>query len=135
NDPVGKGELTLRLGHWSGNSFNVNEKKASGTIAIDETNNTLAGLRDAINDAKLGITASIVNDGTAYKLMLNAETGANNEIEITAAEDAGAPGLAAFNFNAANKILVQQQEGRDAKIAVNGLEVSRETNHITDVID
>lgn len=135
NDPVGKGELTLRLGHWSGDSFNVNEKKASGTIVIDETNNTLAGLRDAINDAKLGITASIVNDGVGYKLMLNAETGANNEIEITAAEDAGAPGLASFNFNAANKILVQQQEGRDAKIAVNGLEVSRETNHITDVID
>lgn len=132
NDPVGKGELTLRLGHWSGNSFNVNEKKASGTIVIDETNNTLAGLRDAINDAKLGITASIVNDGVGYKLMLNAETGANNEIEITAA---GAPGLAAFNFNAANKKLDQQQEGLDAKIAVNGLEVSRETNHITDVID
>lgn len=137
NDPVGKGELTLRLGHWSGDSFNVNEKKASGTIVIDETNNTLAGLRDAINDAKLGITASIVNDGVGYKLMLNAETGANNEIEITAAEDAGAPGLASFNFNAnaANKKLDQQQEGRDAKIAVNGLEVSRETNHITDVID
>jgi flagellar hook-associated protein 2 len=133
NDPVGKGELTLRLGHWSGNNFSVNEKKASGTIVIDETNNTLAGLRDAINDAKLGITASIVNDGVGYKLMLNAETGANNEIEITAAEDAGA--LAAFNFNAANKKLDQQQEGRDAKIAVNGLEVSRETNHITDVID
>lgn len=133
NDPVGKGELTLRLGHWSGNSFNVNEKKASGTIVIDETNNTLAGLRDAINDAKLGITASIVNDGTGYKLMLNAETGANNEIEITAAEDAGA--LASFNFNAANKKLDQQQEGLDAKIAVNRLEVSRETNHITDVID
>lgn len=137
NDPVGKGELTLRLGHWSGDSFTVNEKKASGTIVIDETNNTLAGLRDAINDAKLGITASIVNDGVGYKLMLNAETGANNEIEITAAaaEDAGAPGLAAFNFNTPNKRLDQQQEGRDAKIAVNGLEVSRETNHITDVID
>lgn len=133
NDPVGKGELTLRLGHWSGDSFTVNEKKASETIVIDETNNTLAGLRDAINDAKLGITASIVNDGVGYKLMLNAETGANNEIEITAAEDAGA--LAAFNFNTANKKLDQQQEGLDAKIAVNGLEVSRETNHITDVID
>lgn len=135
NDSIGKGELTIRLGDWANGDFTVNDKKAGGTIVIDETNNTLAGLRDAINNANLGVAASIVNDGNGYKLMLNAETGAKNEIEISVTENTNAPGLAAFNFNAVNQSLVQQQEGRDAVIAVNGLAVARETNHITDVID
>lgn len=140
NDSIGKGTLTIRLGAWGGgeaglDQFTVNSSKTGGTIVIDETNNTLSGLRDAINAAKLGVTASIVNDGNGFRLMLNAASGEKNEIEISVSEDAGAPGLAAFNFNETSKSLTQQQEGRDAKISINGLLVSRDTNHITDVID
>ena len=138
NEVIGKGTLTIRLGEWAGaapESFTVNEKKSSGVITIDESNNTLAGLRDAINEAGLGVTATIINDGGGYKLMLSASTGQKNEIEITVDEAAGSPGLSAFNFNETTKNLIQQQDGRDAKISVNGLIVSRENNHVTDVID
>ncbi|HEX3102078.1 MAG TPA: flagellar cap protein FliD N-terminal domain-containing protein, partial [Pyrinomonadaceae bacterium] len=46
------------------------------SITIDSTNNTLAGLRDAINNANAGVTASIVDvngDGTGQQLVLNSK--------------------------------------------------------------
>jgi len=57
-------------------------------ISVTSTNNTLSGLRDAINDADAGVTASIVYDGTGYRLTLSAEeTGASNRIVVSVDED------------------------------------------------
>lgn len=135
--PIGKGTLTIRLGDWSSDqsSFAVDSTKAGAVIKIDDTNNSLEGLRDAINKANIGISASIVSDGGSFKLLMTAKTGAKNEIEITAVEDAGSPGLASFNFNETTRNLTQQQEGKDAILRINGLQVNRESNHVTDVID
>lgn len=135
--PVGKGTLTIRLGDWNAGltGFAVDSTKTGGTITIDDTNNSLTGLRDAINKADIGVSASIVSDGGSFKLLMTAKTGAKNEIEITAAEDGGAPGLANFNFNETTRNLTQQQEGLDAQIRINGLLVNRESNHVTDIVD
>lgn len=135
--PVGKGSLTIRLGEWNDDltSFTVDSTKTGATIVIDDTNNTLSGLRDAINAAGVGVTAAIVSDGGGYKLLLTAKSGAKNEIEITADEDPAALGLANLNFNESTRSLTQLQEGHDAKIFVNGLLVSRESNRVTDVIE
>ncbi len=134
---VGKGTLTIRLGEWNAavNDFEVDPTKTGASIVIDDTNNSLTGLRDAINKANIGVTASIVSDGGSYKLLMTAKSGGKNEIEITAAEDGSAPGLASFNFNETTRNLTQQQEGLDAKVRVNGLLVSRESNQITDVVE
>lgn len=136
-DPIGKGTLTIRLGEWDAGltDFTVDSTKTGATITIDDSNNSLTGLRDAINKANIGVAASIVSDGGSYRLLLTSKSGAKNEIEISATEDAGAPGLASFNFNETTRNLTQQQEGLDAKIRVNGLLVSRESNQIKDVID
>lgn len=136
-DPVGKGTLTIRLGEWNAGltDFEVDSTKTGATITIDDSNNSLTGLRDAINKADIGVSATIVADGSSYRLLLTAASGAQNEIEITAAEDAGSLGLADFNFNETTRNLTQQQAGQDAQVRVNGLLVSRESNHITDVIE
>lgn len=136
NDTVGKGTLTLRFGSWNEtlDEFSVNTAKSGATITIDDTNNTLSGLRDAINDADIGVQATIVSDGGSYKLLLTAPSGAANEIELTAVED-GSPGLANFNFNTSNQALVQEQGGANALVRVNGLLLTRESNHLTDVIE
>lgn len=136
-DPIGKGTLTIRLGEWNAalNDFTVDSTKTGATITIDDTNNSLTGLRDAINKAGIGVSASIVSDGGSYRLMLTSKSGAKNEIEITATEEVGATGLASFNFNETTRNLTQQQEGLDAKVRVNGLLVSRETNQIKDVVE
>lgn len=136
-DPIGKGSLVIRLGEWNAalNDFEVDSSKSGATITIDDSNNSLTGLRDAINKANIGVSASIVGDGGSYRLLLTSKSGAKNEIEITATEDAGALGLAKFDFNETTRNMTQQQEGLDAKIRVNGLLVSRESNQIKDVVD
>lgn len=60
---------------------------SSVAITIDTSNNSLTGIRDAINKAKAGVTASIINDGSdanAYRLVLTGnKTGVKNKISLT----------------------------------------------------
>ena len=55
------------------------------TITINSANSTLTGVRNAINNANAGVTATIINDGTAspYKLLIRAnDTGTENSFTI-----------------------------------------------------
>jgi flagellar hook-associated protein 2 len=56
------------------------------TINIESGNNSLVGIKEAINEANVGITATIINDGSSsrpYRLMLTAnKTGAANDINF-----------------------------------------------------
>lgn len=143
SDPVGMGTLTFRFGEWSEDlaAFSVDANKEGHTVIIDESNNTLKGLRDAINKADFGVQASIVNDGTGYKLLLTAPSGASNELEIQVNEAGDAPtnddasGLSRFAFDGTAQQLVNMQSGRDAELKINGLTVTRSTNSIDDVVD
>jgi len=132
--PIGKGTLAIRFGNWSSGTFTPNTSVTGGTITIDDSNNSLVGLQNSINSANLGINASIVNDSGSYKLLLTSPSGASSEMEITATEAAGSPGLAAFNFNQNSTQMTQQQSGADAKLRVNGMPLTRSSNHLTDVI-
>jgi flagellar hook-associated protein 2 len=90
---IGVGTVAIRLG--SG---------ATTTIDIDAGNNTLSGLRDAINSSGADVTATIVNDGSAsnpYRLLLTgADTGAANAIEVTVDLTGGvAPNFANANID------------------------------------
>lgn len=71
-------------------------------ITIDTENNSLSGIKDAINKANIGVTASLVNDGTgsnAYRMILTADkTGAENSISFTSNLTGGTD---SFNFSTA----------------------------------
>lgn len=140
---VGEGTLTFQFGTttFSGasyDSFEANESSVAQTVTIDETNNTLAGVRDAINDAQIGVAASIVNDGNGFVLVLKSEaTGISEGMEITVAET-GDAGLSALAFNAgasaAGVNLTQSVAADDAIVSVDGITVQRSTNKIEEVI-
>lgn len=135
--PIGKGTIAIRFGVWNdaATSFTVDSTKTGGTITIDDSNNSLVGLKDSINKSNLGLKASILNIGGQYKLMVTAPSGASQEIELTATETPGSPGLASFNFNSTTRNFSQQQGGEDAVVRINGMSVTRSTNHLTDVIE
>jgi flagellar hook-associated protein 2 len=91
---IGSGTVQLSVGDGS-----------MTTLTIDSNNDTLTGLKNAINDAKIGITATIVDDGTSenpYRLVLTADkTGKNNAINITTNLNGGtAPDFATAAFDA-----------------------------------
>lgn len=100
---VGTGVLNFRFGTTSygvGDSydaFTLNPDATSKSLVIGSSNNTLAGIRDAVNNANFGVQASIVDDGSGYRLVFSSKnSGAKNSIEITAS---GTDGLRALNYN------------------------------------
>ncbi|WP_075185550.1 flagellar filament capping protein FliD [Teredinibacter haidensis] len=150
DDAVGEGVLTFRFGNATADGagamlttggFSADTDVEDVQITIDSSNNSLEGLRDAINDADFGVQATIINDGVdGYLLQITAESGANNELEISVAEAGGSPtdnddtGLSRFTFNETASQLIQNQGGNDAVLTINGLLVNRESNTIDDIV-
>lgn len=109
---------------------------AEGTeITIDSSNNTLAGLRDAINAANSGVSASIIDlsgDGTQQQLVLNStETGARGRVELVETTSTGTG--ASLELRSLNPIDGDFAK-LDAAFSVNGLEVVRSTNNVNDAV-
>ncbi len=139
---IGTGVLSFDFGSLSGSVFNSNGQ-ASKSVTIDSTNNTLAGVRDAINAAGIGISATIVNDGSnsPYRLSLaNSQTGATNSMKITVGDGSGAAGsssaLAALLTHdpAGSQQLTQTMAAQNATLKVDGIAVSKASNTITDAV-
>lgn len=70
-------------------TFQIQAGGNSATITIDSSNNTLTGLSRAINSAGIGVSATVINDGSdsltqPYRLLLSSNnTGTDNSIKIT----------------------------------------------------
>ena len=130
------GNLTIRLGTWTydvgGNpaSFTENEKQTSLSIEV-LAEDSLQDIADKINEQDSDVQASVLLVDGSYQLMMSAPSGAHNALEVSGDD----PSLDVFAFNAANYANVTEtQQGKDAKVQLNGLTVYRETNNIDDVI-
>jgi len=145
SDAVGKGSLTFSFGATDYDAgtdvytgFTVNADESAHTITIDDTNNSLTGIRDEINKSDMGVTASIVNVGEGYRLVLTSPPGANNSMEITVNDDdtfdADNSGLSQFAFNGDATQMEQTLIAQDAIVKVNGVQVNSDSNTIDGVI-
>lgn len=141
--PIGTGTLTFRWGTTNYDadtdtydSFALNPDSNITTLEIDGSNNTLEGIMNAINEADFGVTASIVNDGSGYRLLMTSEkTGGKNSLEISATDGDGndidvgaAAGLSNFAFNASATNMTQTNAAANAVFKVNGLTVQSQDN-------
>ena len=108
------------------------------TVTINSSNNSLQGIRDAINAANIGVNASIVNDGssTPYRLVLtSANTGAANSMKISASGDATVSSLLSYDpTSTTGQNLNQSLAGLNANITVNGIPTSKASNVVSDII-
>ncbi|MBU0623083.1 MAG: flagellar filament capping protein FliD [Gammaproteobacteria bacterium] len=127
---------TLTDGVYSGASFTSGGTTAN--ITIDSSNNTLQGIRDAINAADIGVTASIVNDGsgTPYRLALSSESsGVSNSIKIsTDGANAAITGLLAHD-PAGTQNLAETVTATNAVFTVDGISISKTSNTVTDALE
>ena len=127
---------TLTNGIYSGAAFTSN---GSGTasITIDGTNNTLEGIRDAINAADLGVTATLVNDGsgTPYRLALaSSSSGASNSIKITTSGGDGAIDSLLGYDPAGTQNLSQTLAAQNASLTVNGIAITSASNTVSEAV-
>ena len=123
---VGTGTLTLAIG------------AETADITIDATNNTLAGIRDAINAASdnPGVAATIVNADSGSYLILTAEsTGATQSITVT--QTGGDGGLAALEYDPGGGAtsLSESIAPQDAQIRIDGFAVVSDSNVFAGAIE
>ena len=96
-------------------------------IDITSANNSLEGIMQAINDAGLGLTASIINDGTAspYRLMLTGENVGTSFSLDTTGLTGGTDSLGTFT---------DTQAATQAHIQVDGIDIYSDSNTVSDAI-
>jgi flagellar hook-associated protein 2 len=147
SDVVGTGTMTISFGTYDsvGNTFSANADKDDVTITIDSSNNTLAGVRDAINAADASVSATIVNDGTTNRLVITSkDSGEVNSLKITVddddANDTNASGLSQLAFDptataGAGKNMTQSQAAKNAILNIDGIDIEKSSNTITDAIE
>jgi flagellar hook-associated protein 2 len=117
---VGTGTISIQVG-----------SAAAEVITIDDTNNTLEGVRKAINNAGAGVTATILNDGSGsapYRLLVTSNTGGTaGEVTITPSLTGGTTPTFS-TLQAAQDASITLGEGDGA------ITVTKGTNTITNLI-
>ncbi|EGV49850.1 flagellar filament capping protein FliD [Candidatus Endoriftia persephone] len=120
---VGSGTLDISVG------------SGSFSLTIDSSNNTLAGIRDAINQASdnPGVAATILNESGGSRLILTSnDSGASNAVEVVVSGDAG---LSQLHYEAAGtQNLTQVAAAQDAQLTVDTFSVTSSSNTISDAI-
>lgn len=145
---IGAGTLTFEFGtvaggtfdsvsgHYAGASFTA-EGAGTKTVTIGASSNSLTGIRDAINAAKIGVTTSIVNDGsgTPYRLALSVTSpGQAKSLKIAVSGDAALSNLLAHDA-AGTQNLAETATARNAQLKIDGVAITKATNTITDAIE
>jgi flagellar hook-associated protein 2 len=105
---------------------------ASSTTSIDlSAGATLEDMRDAINDADAGVTASIISgtDG-AHLVLTSGNTGTDNVISIS--------GLDGFTYDpsgTSTSSLTQTTAAQDAELTIDGISVTSTSNTVSTALD
>lgn len=131
---IGGGTLTFNFGTTSGTTFTPDGTRTPATVTIP-ANSTLQGIADAVNNANIGVQASIINDGINGNRLVYTTTGsgAKNSLKVTAAGDGGS--LATFTNDPAGTTMTQLQTAQDAIFTLNGLTIQKSSNTVTDAIN
>lgn len=127
---------TLTDGKYSGATFVQDGDEESGTVTIDSSNNSLQGIRDAINAANLGVTATLISDGSdtpEHLVITSNKTGETSSMKIVVDGDPALQALLGYD-PAGTQNLTQTSVAQNAKLTVNGIAITSDANDVTDAI-
>lgn len=127
---------TATNGVYSGATFTADPAASAATVTIDSSNNTLQGIKDAVNAANIGVKASIVKDGSTspYRLVFQStSSGAAHSMKIDVAGDAAIDNLLGHD-PAGTQHLVETAAAQDAELMMNGVPIKSATNTVSEAI-
>jgi flagellar hook-associated protein 2 len=142
SNPAAAGLSAGSAGSYLGAGFSQDGSQNMGTVTLDAKDQSLQGIRDAINKANIGVTATIVSDGSAnpYHLVIASnKTGEKSTMKISVGGDGGLPpdpaiaSLLGYD-PAGSQSLTQTSGAQDTKLTMNGIEVSSKSTTVTDAI-
>lgn len=140
---IGSGTLTIEFGTYnSDGSFTNHPDKLAKAITIESGQSSLGSIRDAINQADVGVSASIVNDGTGNRLVIaSSDTGLNNALKITVSDSDGNhtdnAGLSRLAYDASTGGAINMVEtvaAQNATMVIDGINISKPSNTISDAL-
>lgn len=146
DDVIGTGTLTVKFGTTTivdspySYGFVEDTSTTEQVLTIDSSNNTVSSLKDHINNNDYGFTASIINDGSGYRLVLTGESGADNSLQLTVSgdgdgNDTNQAGLSQLTMDGTQQYLTQNVEATDAALTINGIAITSETNTISNAVN
>ena len=130
-DTFNGGTLNIQIGSTAGSG-------GTTTAVSIPDGSTLLGVKDAINAANAGVTATVVNDGTTNRLLLSSTaTGSAGNILLSAAQtgSGGTKNITDFDYTGIDGTVVQSRPPDNAVFTVNGLTITRSSNTVTDAIN
>ncbi|KQW40428.1 flagellar filament capping protein FliD [Rhizobacter sp. Root404] len=133
---IGEGTLHVQLGSWAGGGFAAKAGATAVDITIGPGAKTLAQVRDAINNANAGVTASVLTDSTGTRLVLRSSaTGEVNGFQI-GVTDTGGGGLSALAYDpGGTSAMTLARPAADAIATIDNLPVRSASNTLSGVID
>ena len=136
-DTVDASAISIDLGTWAADGkFTAASGQSTRLITIDATD-TLADVRDKINGLNAGITASIIRTSEdAYSLSVRSPMGASNQMRFQTTSTSP-PAVSSLSFDPDSNSGDASREaaaGQDAIFSIDGLNVTRPTNTIDDVV-
>lgn len=127
---------TLANGAYTGATFTQDANQPTGTVTIKNGDNSLQGIRDAVNAANMGITATLVSDGSAtpdHLIFTSNKTGEASSMKIDVTGDAALQGLLQYD-PAGTQTLKQTSVAQNTQLTVNGFFVNSATNEVKEAV-
>jgi flagellar hook-associated protein 2 len=133
-DLLAGGTLTIELGSaTAGTPGSFVAKSGTSPVAVTiAAGSTLANVRDAINSADAGVSATIVNGASGQQLVLTSKSsGETSQMRLS--------GMSAFSFDPTTVVqtgkLTEKDAGQNAILKVDGIVIADATsNTVTDAI-
>lgn len=109
------------------------------TIDISAANSSLSGIRDTINNAKAGVSASIINVGNGqFRLSITSDdTGSDNAMSLSVNGDSALQSFMGYNgtsTDAANG-MEESVTAQNAELTVNNIKIINSSNTISDALE
>ncbi len=106
------------------------------TVSLTSDQTSLSDIRDAINKQQGSVTASIIkaDDNSYYLALTSRDSGTANQMTITTDDSSLAQYISydSTNTSSSSNVMTQQVAAADAKLKINGIEITRSSNTITD---
>jgi flagellar hook-associated protein 2 len=134
---IGIDRLTLEFGTWSGSSFSANSDYSTTTLNLVTGATSLTDVKDAINNAAIGVTASIIEvSDNNYSLMVKSVEGASQSLRVRSYQSSSENNVLKYNPGDVASLAdtaTQVVAATDASFTVDGVSITRGTNTITDL--
>ena len=134
---IGIDRLTLEFGTWSGSSFSANSDYSTTTLNLVAGATSLTDVKDAINNAAIGVNASIIEvSDNNYSLMVKSVEGASQSLRVRSYLSSSENNVLKYNPGDVASLAdtaTQVVAATNASFTVDGVSITRGTNTITDL--